>query len=146
MKRVFLSMSVIDSCEPSVIRAFEKDGWRLLSKPFSLNMGGRRLVYADFSIERGVNGSSEQFLVVEVQCFTRPEDDQVELYRAVGQYLFYRTLMVEADIPASLLMVLPINAHLRLQSIRGVTSMLGSAGVKMVIVDLEREEIAQWIH
>jgi hypothetical protein len=109
-------------------------------------MGGRRLVYADFSIERGVNGSSEQFLVVEVQCFTRPEDDQVELYRAVGQYLFYRTLMVEADIPASLLMVLPINAHLRLQSIRGVTSMLGSAGVKMVIVDLEREEIAQWIH
>jgi hypothetical protein len=82
-------MSAIDSCEPSVNRAFEKDGWRLLAKPYSLPIEARRFVYADFSIERGVNGSSEQFLVVEVKCFTKAEDDLVELYRAIGQYLHH---------------------------------------------------------
>lgn len=82
-------MPALDKCEPQVLNAFRKDGWSVASKPFVLPTHDRN-VYADFSLQRGTNGTSEQIIVVEVKCFTNPEQDFAELYGAVGQYQFYR--------------------------------------------------------
>lgn len=71
-------MSALDACEPQIIRAFEKDGWRILRKPFGIRTGNR-LVAADLNLERGANGTTEQLIVVEVKCFTNAELDLPEL-------------------------------------------------------------------
>jgi hypothetical protein len=73
----------IDACEPQVIRALEKEGWQILAKPYLIVTLVRNL-YADLSLQKFQNGSSEQIIVLEVKCFTNPGSDLTEFYTAVG--------------------------------------------------------------
>jgi hypothetical protein len=61
-------MPAIDDCEPQMIRALEKSGWRVIDHPLTLrNVLGRNHVYADLRLEQIVTG--QQIIVVEVNAF-----------------------------------------------------------------------------
>jgi uncharacterized membrane protein len=62
-------MSALDACEPQIIRAFEKDGWRIVEKPVRIRISLERMVYADISMERRTNGHAEQIVIIEIKCF-----------------------------------------------------------------------------
>ena len=85
-------MSALDRCEDETIHAFEKDGWRIDSKPFFIRTSDSQL-RADVSFERRANGRSEQIVVVEIKCFSDPARDLDEIYRAIGQYEIYRAAL-----------------------------------------------------
>jgi uncharacterized Fe-S cluster-containing radical SAM superfamily protein len=135
---------VLDKCEPQVLNAFRKDGWSVAAKPFVLRTHGRNL-YADFSLHRGANGTSEQIIVVEVKCFTNPEQDFAELYGAVGQYQFYRQLMESMQVALPLYMAVPEHAYERIIENEDILAYLKRSKLMMVLVDLEREVIVRWI-
>lgn len=50
-------MPAIDSCQPQVIRALEKDGWAVEPIPFQLKVQ----VYIDIEAKQQVNGSKNIF-------------------------------------------------------------------------------------
>ncbi|MBZ0319854.1 MAG: hypothetical protein K8L91_25815 [Anaerolineae bacterium] len=137
-------MTALDSCEPQIIRALEKDGWAVLRKPHTIKTN-RRSVFADFSLQRGVNGRMETIIVVEVKCFANEDDDLDELYRAVGQYQYYRLALNRTEQAYPLYLALPNVAYYRLVTDTTVQEILRTNAVKLIVVDLVEEVVVLWL-
>src|SRR5262245_43273789 len=98
-------MPRLDDCHPQVVRALEKDGW-ITTTSYRLFIHKRR-AFVDIGATRQINGTREQILLVEVKCFTDRNSTTDELYGAIGQYLIYRTMMVELGMNAPLYLAIP---------------------------------------
>jgi hypothetical protein len=136
-------MAALDSCEPQIIRALQKAGWAILNKPFMLRTD-ERTVFADFTAQRAVNGSTKQVIVLEVKCFANPQNDLPDLYTAIGQYLFYQAALVTRRLMLPVYLALPVQAYERLIRDSTVLAALQQAAIKLLIVDIDGEEIVQW--
>lgn len=136
-------MPALDSCEPPVIRAFQKDGWQIAKKPQSILLMERTL-FADLRLERRSNGSIENVIIVEVKCFSNPENDVAEFYTAVGQYQLYRSALSFTEPSTPVYLALPSIAFERLSREPSMLHVLGTSGIKWVVVDIEIEEIVAW--
>lgn len=89
-------MPAIDSCEPQMIRAFQKANWSIGDQPFAIRLAEKRdHVFADLRL---INRSDNaQIVVIEVKCFPDSRSQLDEFYHAVGQYLVYRSALVLDD-------------------------------------------------
>jgi hypothetical protein len=65
-------MTAIDTCEAQVIRAFEKEAWRVKQKPLYLRLPDR-ILWIDLALERQTDQGAETIIVVEVKCQRRLE-------------------------------------------------------------------------
>jgi len=73
-----------DICEPQIIRAIEKAGFRLTHKQFAIRPSpNENFVYADLRFKQ----DNQVIIVVEVKCFPIRSAFTEEFYQAVGQYL-----------------------------------------------------------
>lgn len=138
-------MPAIDICEPAILRALQKDGWVIVNKPQSIRLPTRTF-YADVSLSRGHNGSHESIVIVEIKCFSNPEHDLQEFYTVIGQYTVYRTALSLAGSPSTVYLGIPLPAFQRLSTEPVTKTVLGNVGVKLVVVDIEAEEVILWIH
>ncbi len=84
--------------------------------------------------------------MVEVKCFVDAHFDQDELYRAIGQYLVYRSILRIRKLEASLYLAVPANAYKRLFTTDVVSHIARESQMKLIIVDLEREEVIEWVN
>jgi hypothetical protein len=134
-----------DICEPQVIRALEKEGWHLVRKPLPIRTGERTLL-ADFNVQRSVRGNREEIIIIEVKCFTHPENDLQELYTAIGQYFVYQAALNLSDIELPLYLALPSVAYGRLVEDEVILFLFKNRAVKLLIVDIEKEQVTQWLN
>jgi hypothetical protein len=133
-------MSKLDSCHWQVVRALEKDGWIVDPKPGQLidEISGM-MVRVDLIAER----NELERIFVEVKCYPQHNKTQ-ELYISVGQYLLYRAFFEAASITTPLYLAIPEDIykdnfhHIIRKAIQG-------NGIKVVIVNVETEEIIEWI-
>jgi hypothetical protein len=137
-------MPAYDNCEPQIITALQKEGWRILNKPYVIR-GDQHNALADFNMQRGVNGRSEQIIVLEVKCFNNPKTDMQELYTAVGQYGFYQEALLREQIFHPLYLAVPLEAYKRLTQDANIKSLLIRFAIKLVVIDTDQEEVVQWI-
>ncbi|MBZ0315401.1 MAG: hypothetical protein K8L91_03210 [Anaerolineae bacterium] len=138
-------MTAIDSCEPQIIRALEKDGWQIVDKPFPI-FADKRPVLADFSAHRSSEHGDEFIVVIEVKCFTDPRADLSEFYSAIGQYWYYKVMMTRDNVAFRLYLALPLDAYTRFQLKPSFLQTFEAAQVKLVVVDIGAEVIEQWIN
>lgn len=136
-------MSALDVCEPAVIRALKKDGWRIAAKPRRL-VAQNRYVFADFSLISNQD-LKEEIIIVEVKCFTNTENDLSELYNAVGQYLYYRAILLYRNINLPVYLALPYQAYQRLIQDLATRILFYETDIYFVIIDIEKEEVVEWI-
>jgi hypothetical protein len=134
----------LDICEPVVIRALEKDGWRIINKPHRLRTGNR-VVYADFSLQRANNGHSEFIIICEVKCFANPDADLAEFYTSVGQYKVYQSAIRAGKVDYPLYLAMPHAAYERLIEDTILQHLLNELRVKIILVDLQEEVVTRWI-
>jgi hypothetical protein len=134
----------IDTCEPQIVRALEKDGWEVKDKPFVLR-GDSGAIFAEFSVRRGFGELVEEIIVVEVKCFGNPQKDQPEFYAAVGQYEAYRAALIALDIDMPLYLAVPQDAYNRLLQKPFVAETLRQNAIQVLVVDLVEEVITAWI-
>lgn len=134
----------LDSCEPQVIHAFEKAGWFIHAKPYKIRTTDRT-VYADISFQRTVADHIEQIIILEIKCFADPGADLQELYTAVGQYQYYSYALQANEIRYPLYLIIPAPAYHRLLNDSTATILLKTVGIKIVVVDIEAEEITTWL-
>jgi XisH protein len=87
----------------------------------------------------------EQIIVLEAKCFTKPESDLDEFYSPVGQYMFYRNALRLEGKPYPIFLAIPYLAHERFKLEPVFEATLQDARVKLVIVDIETEEVVQWL-
>lgn len=138
-------MTALDSCEPQIIRALEKEGWVVIAKPHNIRLDERYL-YADFKASRVTENGPTAIVVMEVKCFTNPLNDLTELYTAIGQYRMYRSGMDSSgddDIP--LYLALPDVAYQRFEAQPDLFKVLRESIVKWVVVNIRQESITQWL-
>ncbi len=136
-------MPKYDTCHEQVMRALQKDGWRIVAEQ-SVIMAHKRKGIVDIRAAREINGSRQQILLVEVKCFPDREDTTQELYTAIGQYIVYRAIMVQLtmNIPPYLAVPDEVFANTFDLSVRWA---INDSRVKLIIVDVEMEIIKQWI-
>lgn len=55
-------MPAVDTCEPAIIRALQKEGWEILSKPMSIEYGDT-YVFADLQLQK-LQGEIVQQIII----------------------------------------------------------------------------------
>jgi len=136
-------MPALDQCHEQVVSALQKAGWQLEKSPFKLFVNPRT-AYVDLNLSRGVNGTRQQIMLVEVKCFPDESSHSRELYAAIGQYLIYRAMLLTMDIPYSLYLSVPIHIFQELFD-DSVMRVVHESQIKIIVVDLENERVTQWI-
>jgi len=136
-------MPALDQCHHQVVRALQKDGWVITDQPLYLSTE-KRQVYIDIGAQQSGNGSRKRIAVIEVKCFLDTDKMTTDLYIAVGQYLFYRAVIADRNINAPLYLSVPENIYNEFFDAIARTVMSENQ-IKLVIVNLETETIAQWI-
>ncbi|GIK65142.1 MAG: hypothetical protein BroJett018_29360 [Chloroflexota bacterium] len=136
-------MPAIDQCELNVIRALEKLGWRVTDQPFPIRLSRNEGVYADLRL-RSTDGQ-QSIIVVEVKCFSEKRSILDEFYHAVGQYLLYREALHLKNITVPLYLSVPRTIYDTFFARRMVQAVLKNANIKIMVVDIELEEVIQWI-
>jgi XisH protein len=140
-------MPAIDNCEPMIRNALLKEGWTVERSPFFLRSGIFTL-FADIRMRKEAhkgNGTGRSIIIVEVKCFSDLKMFQDELYRAVGQYLIYQHAVSAEGILGDVFLAIPTTAYVRIFSESLLQGIIKQVRMKLIVVDLEREEVNQWI-
>ena len=137
-------MPAIDRCEEQVVRALEKSGWLITHQPFAIRINKSRAgyVYADLRLRQKTN--NQMIIVVEVKCFDSTRTQLDEFYQAVGQYVSYRNALTINDIHLPVYLSVPLSVYTTFFQIPLIVTVINDVGIKLVVVDLEKEEIIQW--
>lgn len=134
-------MPAIDTCEPAIIRALEKDGWQLIKRSVAIRLG-HRYVIADFSMQK----AAQQLLIIEAKCFPDQQAELHDLYTAIGQYILYRNGLSLSNRPEVIYLAVPYDIYDRLFLLEPVQKAVNEIKIKIVVIDIQAEEITAWIH
>lgn len=136
-------MPALDHCHEQVVRALEKAGWQLFRSPANF-FTPSRTVYIDLEMTRQINGTRQQMMLVEVKCFPGNHGTTKELYSAIGQYLIYRAILNELELAYTLYLSVPLSIFEQVFE-SAVMQVVNESRINIVVIDLNNEEITQWI-
>jgi XisH protein len=136
-------MPVIDQCEPQVVAALQKAGWIVTHQPFPIRISREEGVYADLRLRH--TDDKQTIIVVEVKCFSEKRSVLDEFYRAVGQYMLYRNAMTLKHIDVPLYLSVPFDTYSRFFNRDMIQAVIQDAKISIIVIDVGREEIAQWL-
>ena len=131
-------MPAKDKYHDTVIRALEKDGWRIVRQQVLITVGTRHL-WLDLKAER-----DGQFIYVEVKGFETHYSIVDYLYASIGQCVTYLAAIDHLKLGVPLYLAVPQKA------LNGILSeVIGQiaiqrAGIQLMSFDIDREEILQW--
>jgi hypothetical protein len=124
-------------CQPQVIVALQKDGWIITAAQIIFRRPDL-YVYIDLEAKKG-----DVTAYIEVKCFPGANDTN-EFYAALGQYFVYREVLVIDAPNASLYLAIPTTVWNKQFSDTYRSTILNNH-VKIVLVDLDTETVAQWM-
>ncbi|MFG6093730.1 fatty-acid synthase [Leptolyngbyaceae cyanobacterium CCMR0082] len=138
-------MPRLDIIHNSVKSALIKDGWLITDDPYVIQYR-RTVLYADLGAERPIaverNG---QKLVVEVKSFVGASKMQ-DFKEALGQYDIYRYLLEEVASDRKLYVAISDIAYNAFFTQDVTQLILNKHQLPIIVVDIETEEILQWIN
>ena len=128
----------------AVKNALLADGWTITHDPLALKIGTRDL-YIDLGAERVLAAEKSAVkIAVEVKSFLGPSLIN-ELERALGQFILYADVLSEREPERTLYLAVPRSfVDLVLEEPVGEL-LLRKGRLRVVLFDLQREEIVQWI-
>ncbi|TAD80278.1 MAG: fatty-acid synthase [Oscillatoriales cyanobacterium] len=138
-------MPKLDIIHYAVKRALIKDGWLITDDPYIIQYQ-KTVLYADLGAERPIAAErADQKLVVEVKSFIGQSKIQ-DLKEALGQYDIYRYLLEETA-PERKLYIAVSEVSYKSFFIQDIAQLIiKKHPLSMIIVDIEMEEITQWIN
>jgi hypothetical protein len=138
-------MPRLDIIHNAVKNALIKDGWLITDDPYVIQYR-KTVLYADLGAERPIAVERDgQKLVVEVKSFIGTSKIQ-DLKEALGQYDIYRYLLEETA-PDRKLYIAISNIAYNTFFTQDVTQLiLNRHQLPIIVVDIEIEEIMQWIN
>jgi hypothetical protein len=135
-------MPAIDNCQPQMIHALEKDGWRVhLQNAHFYNDGDS--IYIDLGIKKPSSIGDSDSILIEIKCFSEKRSLS-ELYLALGQVSYYRAFLDELDNNTPIYLAVPYEIYLT-QLNRVFENALKQSRVGLLVIDIVSEEIIEWI-
>ncbi len=128
-----------------VKNALLKDGWKITHDPFPIKFGIRK-VFADLGAEKLLAAEKGELkIVVEIKSFLGLSLI-TELERALGQFIIYKSWLARSKPERVLYIALGRDIYDELfRDIAGEV-LIEDYALKIIVVDMEREEIVRWIN
>lgn len=138
-------MPKLDMIHNAVKNALIYDGWTITDDPYIIQYR-RTTLYADLGAERPIAAQrDEQKLVVEVKSFVSASKIQ-DLKETLGQYDIYRYLLEATAPDRKLYVAVSTIAHNSFFNQDVIQLILNRHQLPLIVVDIEKEEIRQWIN
>jgi XisH protein len=136
-------MPAKDSYHDQFVNALIKDGWTITHDPFTLALGGRD-VYVDLGAERLIAAEKGiEKIAVEIKCFFGASDLR-DFEAALGQFVFYRSLIERAEPSRKLYLAVPASIFSTTMKEPIVQPALSDLSVHLIAFDPDKEIITQW--
>ncbi len=137
-------MPALDAIHEPVKNALIKDGWSITDDPFSIVFEDLTL-FADLGAERPFSAiQGERKLVVEAKGFRAPSPVH-DFKLALGQCLLYRALL-EVEAPdRELYLAISSETYATFFQRTAIQMVVQRYQVALLVVDVDKEEISQWI-
>jgi hypothetical protein len=129
----------------SIVRsALEKDGWIITEDPLVVRCGG-----VDLQIDLGVEKllaaeKGTEKIAVEIKNFASASKIS-EFHMALGQFINYRTALRSEDPERTLYLAVPSVIYQNFFTLPFTQAVVHENQLRIVIYDVDREEIVEWL-
>jgi len=137
-------MSARDAFHEVVKNALQKDAWQITHDPLSFNLGGVKMSI-DLAAEKLIAAEREgEKIAVEVKSFLEKSSAISEFHTALGQFINYRAALRRREPERVLYLAVPLISYQTFFQLDFPKEMIQENKVKMIVYDIEREEIVEW--
>jgi hypothetical protein len=133
-----------DKIHGAVKIALIKDGWTITADPFVIEFDDAELK-ADMAAERAIAAQlGSERIAVEVKSFLSPSPFH-DLELALGQYGVYRYFLKKLEPDRTVFLAISEYTWLSFFQRESVKVVLQESAMNLVVVDIDTEEVKQWI-
>lgn len=137
-------MPAKDLYHDAVKAALIKDSWLIVADPYRIQYKDIDL-YADLAAERSIAAEREgQKIVVEIKSFVG-RSPMTDFHNAIGQYAVYRSLIQVTEPDYLLYLAIDDITYENFFKRQGIAFIIQSSQILLLVVDIEQQEIVQWI-
>jgi hypothetical protein len=137
-------MPAKDLYHDAVKSALIKEGWMITADPYKIKYREIDL-YADLAAELPIAAERQgQKIVVEIKSFVG-RSLMTDFHNAVGQYTVYRTLIKDTSPEYQLYLAIDDMTHTSFFKRAGIEFLINASQINLLVVDIDRREIVQWI-
>jgi hypothetical protein len=136
-------MAAINKIHEPVRNALIKDGWTITAEPYSIAIEDEYL-FADMSAERTMEDNCVQMIVVEVKTFGKRSLINA-LEEALGQYRIYRRYLAATLPDCKVYLALSDKSYDLLEQRPTFRFLMREKEFALIVVDIDKEEVRQWI-
>ncbi len=137
-------MAARDAHHEQVKAALIKDGWTITDDPYTISLENRN-VFIDLGAERLVAAEKgKQKIALEIKVFSGPSD-VLDFRNAVGQYVFYRSLLTRYEPERRLFLAISETVATGILAEPIAQPVLEDEAIAVVVFDPQKEEIVQWM-
>lgn len=134
-----------DIIHDAVKNALINDGWRITHDPYPIKYGNLRLS-ADMAADRSLAAEKgNQKIVVEVKSFASRSAIQ-DFKLALGQYNLYLGVLEAIFSERTLYLGIDNHTYQKLFVQKEIEYICKRFQVRLLVVDIDKEEVAIWIH
>jgi XisH protein len=129
----------------NVVRvALAKEGWVITHDPYEMRVGE-----VDFEIDLAAESligaeRDQQLIAVEVKSFIGSSNVS-DFHTALGQFMNYRFGLEEHEPERELFLAVPSLVYKTFFQRRFVTSVIQRSAIRLLVYDIQQEEIVQWL-
>lgn len=138
-------MAAKDLIHDAVKNALIKDGWTVTDDPYSLAYAEDVTVFVDLGAERVIAAQRDlDKIAVEVKTFGGPSAIH-DMELTLGQYFIYYSFLEEIEPERRLYVAISTTVYATIFQRPSIQLLLKKGNLPLIIVDLAREEITEWI-
>lgn len=136
-------MPAKDLYHDAVKAALVKDNWTIVADPYRIQYKDINL-YADLAAEPIAVERAGQKIVVEIKSFVG-RSLMTDFHLAVGQYKVYEMLLQETAPEYDLYLAIDDITYINFFRREGIEFLVRASQLKIFVVDIDKQEIVQWI-
>jgi len=137
-------MPAKDLYHNAVKNALIKDGWVIIADPYIIKYEDAEL-HADLAAEKPIAAERQrQKIVVEIKSFVG-KSQMYDFHNALGQYIVYRNLIQATEPEYNIYLAIDDIVYLNFFQRPSVQLIAGQNDLQLIIVDIQQEQIMQWI-
>jgi succinate dehydrogenase flavin-adding protein (antitoxin of CptAB toxin-antitoxin module) len=138
-------MPAKDIYHNAVKNALLKDGWTITADPYLIKYEDAEL-YADLAAEKPIAAERQgQKIVVEIKSFVG-RSLMYDFHGALGQYIIYRNFIQLTEPEYTLYLAIDDVVYKNFFQRKSIQLITNENQLLLMVVEMEKEEILQWIN
>ncbi len=138
-------MPAKDIYHNAVKNALLKDGWTITADPYFIKYEDAEL-YADLAAEKPIAAERQgQKIVVEIKSFVG-RSLMYDFHGALGQYIIYRNFIQLTEPEYTLYLAIDDVVYKNFFQRKSIQLITNENQLLLMVVEMEKEEILQWIN